>query len=455
MGEDVEKSTRLAVGEKPVVTMDVANGQVKLTWKTSILIKILNYEIDRCVGCSLCLYCPEDAITLGPVAETASGLIEGAPLVNVDPELCTFCGLCDSACLFRAFDAKYSGEGVVNEFNRIEGKWVLDEDKCAPCLLCQAVCPTGALSAAVFVDRKEKLVIYEGEVYGKGTIKIDEEKCSFCGLCELLCPEAIKIYWVDEIKPPDFKPADAIRVNEDNCDYCSLCVDICPDDAIEVTCTEHNPREIWQPEISGNLSHKNDVCVECGLCAQICPFDAIEVTKPFTGEVIIKHLDKCDPTGCNNCFNICPVKAIYPTGKADKIAILDEQCMYCGACANSCPYDVLEVKRYGYEILKLERAKEWEKGRKIYFDRIIGKPPPESGFFERNIIVKDIGKRRVEIRKSSAWDSVDGEREKAMKSVGTLKELLKKNPRLQLQFERGRVDKIIESLKNSGENPEE
>ncbi|MFW9800576.1 MAG: 4Fe-4S dicluster domain-containing protein, partial [Candidatus Thorarchaeota archaeon] len=95
----------ITIGENPVVSMDLVDGTVRFVWKTSLLKKTLDYKIDKCVGCSLCLPCPWEAITLGPVAETAAGRIEGAPLVNVDPELCTFCGLCDSACVFRAFDA--------------------------------------------------------------------------------------------------------------------------------------------------------------------------------------------------------------------------------------------------------------------------------------------------------------------------------------------------------------
>ncbi len=110
----------ITVGEKPVVSMDIEEGKVKLEWKTSLLKKTLDHAIDKCVGCSLCLPCPWEAITLGPVQETAAGRIEGAPLVNVDPELCTFCGLCDSSCIFKAFEANYEGEGAVNDFVNID-----------------------------------------------------------------------------------------------------------------------------------------------------------------------------------------------------------------------------------------------------------------------------------------------------------------------------------------------
>ncbi|MFX1482521.1 MAG: 4Fe-4S binding protein [Promethearchaeota archaeon] len=445
----------VVIGEKPTISMDVVDGKIRLTWKTSLLKRTLDHTIDKCVGCSLCLPCPWDAITMGPVQETASGKIEGAPLVNVDPDRCTFCGLCDSSCVFGAFDASYEGENAINTYNRIEGIHEIDEEKCAPCLLCSKVCPTGSLDVEVKVDHKTDLVKYLGKESATGTIKVDEDKCSYCGLCELLCPEAIKIFWSDSAEPPDFKPAVGIRVDEDHCDYCGLCENICPSDAIKVECKESSKRTISQPTITGKLTHKNETCVKCGLCAEVCPYEALKVIKPFSGEVIVKRREKCDPTGCNNCFNICPVKAIYPTGTADKIAILDEHCIYCGACEQSCPYDVLEVHREGYHVKELENAREWEKSRREFFEAVIGNEPPPSSLFEREICVKPIQRARVPASARKEWETVDGEREGAMKIAQNLKDLFKKDSRAHLHFERGRTKKVIEKIKESQEARQE
>lgn len=439
--------TGITIGEKPTVTMELIDGTVKLVWKTSLLTKVLDYSIEKCVGCSLCLYCPWDAITIGPVAETASGRIEGAPLINIDPDLCTFCGLCDSACIFRAFTTKYEGEKSVNHFNRVSGTHEIDHDKCAPCLLCEKVCPTGALEVKVEVEKKKDLVTYMKEVHAEGSIKVDEDKCSYCGLCELLCPEVITIFWSDTAEPPKFKPATAIRLDEKECDYCKLCEKICPDDAIEVKCTEASARVIEEPKITGKLKSNDLACVKCGLCAQVCPYEAIEVSKPFSGNVLTPRIEKCDPIGCHNCFNICAVKAIYPTGKADKIAVLDH-CVYCGACANSCPYDVLEVVREGYNVEKLEEAREWERGRSIFFNDVVGKEHPISGLFERNIILKDEPILSKKVRNHLAWETIDGDRTRAMAAVKNLRTMLIENPRLNLQLERGQVEKVIKKLKD-------
>jgi 4Fe-4S ferredoxin len=435
------------VGEKPSIEMDVSDGKVRLVWKTSLLKRCLDHEIDRCVGCSLCQICPWDAITLGPIKETASGLIEGAPLVNVDPELCTFCGLCDTTCIFGAFQADYEGEDAVRVYNRISGKHKIDEEKCKPCVLCSKVCPTDALSVDINVTQKEDLVKYSGEEAAEGSIIIDEEKCSYCGLCELLCPNVIKIYWDESAEPPDFKPAVAIRADDEKCDYCGLCANICPDEAITVECTSSTDRKIKEPEITGTLHHDDDLCVKCGLCAIVCPYEALEVEKPFQGKVEIVQLDKCDPTGCNNCFNICPVKAIYPTGTEEKIAILDDHCLYCGACEHSCPYDVLKVSREGYVVKELENAREWEKSRKYVYDALIGKEPPSSGLFERNIVVKPVERVQASTESNIAWNVADGERKKAMKAAQRIRDILKKEKKLHLRFERGKTESLIEKVK--------
>ena len=146
--------------------------------------------------------------------------------------------------------------------------------------------------------------------------------------------------------------------------------------------------------------------------------------------------------------------AIYPTGTAEKIAILDH-CVYCGACEHSCPYDVLDVQREGYLLDELEREREWERARKLFFDAVIGKEPPPSGLFEREISVEPVQRLQVKTSTQKSWDSEDGERSRAMMSAQRVREMLKKNPRLHLQFERGNTKKVAEEIKNSQEVSQE
>ncbi|MFX1476203.1 MAG: 4Fe-4S binding protein, partial [Promethearchaeota archaeon] len=99
---------RIIVGERPVVSTEILDDtNIRYQWKTSLLAKDLKYDLSRCVGCSLCLPCPWEAITLGPVQEIAAKRLEGAPLIIIDEDKCTFCGLCDSACIFNALEATF------------------------------------------------------------------------------------------------------------------------------------------------------------------------------------------------------------------------------------------------------------------------------------------------------------------------------------------------------------
>jgi hypothetical protein len=86
---------------------------------------------------------------------------------------------------------------------------------------------------------------------------------------------------------------------------------------------------------------------------------------------------------------------------------------------------------------------------------VIGKDPPPSGLFERDISVKPIQRLQVKTSTQKSWESEDGERKHAMMSAQRVKELLKKNPRLHLQFERGKIDKVVENIRNSEEVSQE
>jgi 4Fe-4S ferredoxin len=452
---------RITVGERPKVTSEVLDDtNIRYNWKTSLLNKNLKYDLTRCVGCSLCLPCPWDAITLGPVQEIAAGRLEGAPLILIDEDKCTFCGLCDSACLFNALEAHFDDIPADSQYSRLKGKHELDDEKCAPCVLCAKICPRDAITVDVQVTPKTKLVVYKdrqaakrvanGTPDAKGTITISEDKCTWCGLCELLCPECITIYWSEEKpKPPDFIPAMGIRVDTTKCDYCGLCETICPSDAVKVTCESTPQRTIKEPEVKGSMTIDDGLCVDCTLCAQKCPYEALDVTLPLTGDIVIQNLEKCDPTGCVNCFNICPTKAIYPTGDKDKIAINKEICVFCGACENVCPEAVLKVTRDSYQLSQIEKARDWERARaRMFYDHLVGRSSPLNEIYERIIKAPPMESSTSIQIKSDKWSTNKISHQKARERVQKLQELIKTNWRLRLLFERGRVDPLSAAVKN-------
>ncbi len=452
---------RIIVGERPKVTSEVLDDtNIRYNWKTSLLNKNFKYDLSRCVGCSLCIPCPWDAITLGPIQEIAAGRLEGAPLILIDEDKCTFCGLCDSACLFNAIEARFDDVPADNQYSRLKGKHELNEEKCAPCVLCAKLCPRDAITVEVKVMPKTQLVSYkdpkaakrvaDGKPDAKGTIAIAEDKCTWCGLCELLCPECITIYWSEEKpKPPDFTPAFGIRVDTTQCDYCGLCETICPSDAVKVTCDKAPPRTIKEPKVKGSMTIDEGLCVDCTLCAQKCPYEALDVSLPLTGAVEIQNLEKCDPTGCVNCFNICPTKAIYPTGDKDKIAINKEICVFCGACENACPETVLKVTRNSYKLSQIEKARDWERARaRMFYDHLVGEETPHKDIYQRVIKTPPIKHSPRIQTKSDQWSTEKVSRQKAQERVQKLQEIIQKNWRLRLLFERGRVDPLCTAIKN-------
>jgi 4Fe-4S ferredoxin len=91
----------------------------------------------------------------------------------------------------------------------------------------------------------------------------------------------------------------------------------------------------------------------------------------------VYHLEKCDPSGCKACINICPKECWYipkdieeKTG--DKIKVKEDDCNYCGACVNSCPENLIEVKRTKVKYKKIPDV-PWMKAWEEAFEKLIGK----------------------------------------------------------------------------------
>jgi len=438
------------VTETPEKVMEVEDSTIDYVWKTSPLAKHLRYSLENCVGCSLCMeVCPWNAVSKGFVVEVAAGRLEGAPLINLELEKCTFCGLCVAACLFKAFNMALNGE-TLGDFVEVAGFHQVDEEKCLPCLLCEKICPREAIKVEVKLPRKEELVVYlEGKPEeAEGKISIDEEKCVYCGLCEILC-DAIEIFW-EQPSPPSFKPAIGIRVKEDQCDYCELCAEICPVEAIKVECFKTPERKISKPKLEGGISVDEEKCVYCGLCSWVCPVEAIKVEKPFEGKVEIVRLEKCDPIGCKNCFNICPVNVIYPVKGSEKIRVLEDFCIFCGACENACPEDVLKVERFKLKVREPEVEMPWTKSQKRQLLRLVGvevEAIPEEPVYPRKVTLKIEPPQPPSEEAPPEWSiSEEAERSLHVKAAALTSALQDKT--LRIAFELGRLEKFLDKAKS-------
>jgi NAD-dependent dihydropyrimidine dehydrogenase PreA subunit len=190
------------------------------------------------------------------------------------------------------------------------------------------------------------------------------------------------------------------------------------------------------------------LCIDCTLCARKCPYKALDVTPALTGKVNIEHLERCDPTGCNNCFNICPTKAIYATGDKDKLAVNEDLCVKCGACENACPEHVLKVTREAYQLSKLEMARGWERGRaRHFYDALVGRPTAPSSIYERAVKAASTANNATVNVATNTWSAESAQRRQTQARIRSLQQLLKQNPRLHISFERGHLEPLLEALR--------
>lgn len=235
-------------------------------------------------------------------------------------------------------------------------------EKCLPCVLCEPVCPTKAIKVTFDKKREDFGPLRKGI---EGKISIDLEKCNLCGRCARFCPAFLLIEKGEkerEKEPRELVPYEQLLVDEELCDYCGLCVALCPEEAIKV---EGEPLELKEElKFEGNIEIDKELCIGCGRCALVCPYEAVEVKKPFEGEIrlIEKNLVKCDPLGCQACFNVCPAKCWY-VDERGKAAPVKEQCIFCGACALACPVSAIDVKRKSVratEVKETPWAEEWK-----------------------------------------------------------------------------------------------
>ncbi len=239
-------------------------------------------------------------------------------------------------------------------------------EKCLPCLLCEPVCPTKAIKVT-FNKTREDFGPLRSEI--KGSIAVDANKCNLCGRCAKFC-KAFLLLDRDASErakdPRNLVPYEQLLVDEELCDYCGLCVPLCPEEAIKV---EGEPLDVSgvpeaEREFTGKIEIDQDLCIGCGRCAQVCPYEAMDIEKPFQGEInlVEKNLVRCDPLGCQACFNVCPAKCWYVDDRG-KAAPVKDQCIFCGACEKACPVSAIQVERSDVrhtEIKETPWAEEWK-----------------------------------------------------------------------------------------------
>ncbi|NOY11712.1 MAG: 4Fe-4S dicluster domain-containing protein [Archaeoglobi archaeon] len=351
----------------------------------------LIYDYKVCNGCGICVYaCPVNAIELGPVHDIAIGL--EMPPVTIDHTKCAYCGICYALCPFNAYEFYINGEKVEKDQLPLSpvGFTEIDYEKCTDCTLCYKACPEDAITRTVKITRDQ---IPERNEGAEGKVIIDREKCNLCGICAEFC-EVFKMV-EREPGPTNPMPYEDILLDESTCDYCKLCEDVCPEKAITV---EGGKRLDFKLEKLADVVVDNEKCSYCAYCEAVCPYDAIKTTKPMDGELFLyePRMYRCDPVGCGACIKICNHNKVwYVSEDQGRVHFNAQHCIYCGACENACPYDLIGVERKEYytkenvswepwveswhEALKrvVEKRRAEEPERKLYREELRGEVEEE------------------------------------------------------------------------------
>ncbi|RLI83957.1 tRNA CCA-pyrophosphorylase [Archaeoglobales archaeon] len=400
----------------------------------------LIYDYKKCNGCGICVYaCPVAAIELGPIHDIALGL--DIPPVIIDHIKCAYCGICYAFCPFDCFDFYINGARVDKASLPISlvSHTYKYEDKCVECTLCYKVCPTNAIKRDVRITRQDIEVKNPPEI--KGEIKIDYEKCNFCGICAEFCSVFKMIE--KEPQPYDILPYEKeILIDEKECDYCKLCEIVCPEDAIKIEGGKLIDYEL--PEKIAEISIDQDLCSHCAYCEIVCPYDAAKTIKPFEGKLSLfeARMYRCDPIGCAACIKVCKYNNVWYVSKdKSRVDFNEDFCVYCGACENSCPYDLINVERKSVFSKELAYNPPWREAWENAVERIVNKTKVEEG---RKFIIE---REEVEIAEEGEFLEKDEEKlELLSKFIGVIEDVLKR-PVYRRAIETGNIKNFEEAVK--------
>lgn len=223
---------------------------------------------------------------------------------------------------------------------------VLDEDeflqKCMRCKQCVYICQTAAEAGKVLHPMK----LTDGFNVVNTPVKIEEDgkKCTGCGLCKNVCPSGAIGGGAGGKAVP--------QVAADLCVGCFKCVIACPTGAL----TEGE---------NGYPSIDPEPCTSCASCVNAC--EAEGQAKDADGNHVVAiglvpetelvelpdsnpnrkkaQIDEanCQKCAARPCFKACNYDAISYADKQSPSHVDPDKCVGCGACAEACPFDVIEL----------------------------------------------------------------------------------------------------------------
>jgi 4Fe-4S ferredoxin len=258
-----------------VKELEIAPDQLRLSWRFQDVDKKLTYDINKCIGCSLCkLVCPVDAIELGPIPEIAQNILdESNPKILIDHEKCCYCMLCAVVCPNDAFHENIAPEGQIDldefpsigEFYEIDTKKCIEDPKNEICQLCLDVRERNHVEDYHKIQKECYKKCFKITSPIKGEVKIKKPmlwKCDpqGCKACVNICP--VESFFIPE-SAEDVLKYGKIACNEEECFFCGACENSCPDDLIVVEREDidiNDPKKIGHyPWIEGWIKNIKEI----------------------------------------------------------------------------------------------------------------------------------------------------------------------------------------------------
>lgn len=274
--------------------------------------------------------------------------------ININPDTCTTCGLCEKTCKAGCIDSK---------------KMKVDRSDCILCFSCLSVCPVDAISYRRKRSNEKSVRVTAADVSpGEDSGYSRRDFLSLSGKALITAGVLLQVPFrrVGGQNIPPKKPlssgtdaavesapiippgAGDIKRLTSRCTACHLCISKCPQQVLRPGKFREGVGVLEKPV----LDYSRSFCeFECNVCSQVCPAGALQPLqlseKKLTkiGTAAIEN-DLCvvfkDGTACGACAEICPTTSVFMVpyeGTLTAPEVTPEVCIGCGACERVCPVE--------------------------------------------------------------------------------------------------------------------
>jgi len=218
-----------------------------------------------CKGCEICMaICPREAITIIKTPKK-DGEKAKPPKIDISPQKCSYCGMCEPICPFAALQVHVNGEHLVpviekESFPNLIREIEVDPSKCdVGCVDCEKACPLNLIKVTILTSdgqevRAEDVKTQPNKHNLKVKVDIKKNLCPCCRLCEMKCPK------------------DAIHVRKIFHGLLNISLEKCPQDCQDCLDACPIPGALFLNG-DGKVHPNETFCVFCGVCKLVCPVE--------------------------------------------------------------------------------------------------------------------------------------------------------------------------------------